>query len=396
MSAPAADRLQVLLRARRGAPLVAGLPCAVRAAFRAGRELAPDRIVIAGADPAFLARWAFQLRASGAPVLGERIGAAALDPRLPILAVDADAFPDADGLSDFLRFAATREASRRTLLGRTVAAYARDSAALGAGTSSPAEVHARLFANSRAAAESVVDGAFFDASSSFGAAAAAAALYARMSKPNDGYFARFDRRLSLAITRVLLPFPVTPNQVTGASLALGLLGAWWLAAPSAPRQFEGALLLWFCCLLDGSDGEIARLKHHITPRGGEFDLIADHFAHLATFVALPIGVARLHPGQNWWIPGVLLVGGFLAAGFSVWWLILRVPEKERGPLALVVERIASRDYVYLIVALTAIGRLDWFVWTAAIGSHVFWAWLWWAAGRRPAGTPLPITPGPIL
>ena len=71
-------------------------------------------------------------------------------------------------------------------------------------------------------------GSFFDARSAAGAAAAADALYARMSKPNDGYLARFDRRLSLAITRLLLPFPVTPNQVTALSLALGLLGAWWL------------------------------------------------------------------------------------------------------------------------------------------------------------------------
>ncbi len=395
MSLPAPRRLQVLLRARPDSPLVAGLPCAVRAAFRAGRELAPDRIVIAGADSSFLARWAFPLRAAGAPVLSDRGGPSVLDPRLPLLAVDADAFPDAEGLAGFLDSAAAREAARRTLRGRTVAAFARNAAALGAGTDSPSDVHARVLANPRA--EAADDrGAFSAAAPPSAAAAAAAALYARMAKPNDGYLARFDRKLSLAITRLLLPFPVTPNQVTAVSLALGLFGAWWLAAPSGLRQFEGALILWFCALLDGSDGEIARLKHHITPRGGEFDLWADHFAHLATFIALPIGVARLHPGQDWRIPGVLLVSGFLAAGFSVWRLILRVPEKERGPLALVVERVASRDYVYLIVAMTAVGRLNWFVWTAAYGSHLFWIWLWWTSRRPAAAAAVPIAPDPSL
>jgi len=78
------------------------------------------------------------------------------------------------------------------------------------------------------------------------------------------------------------------------------------------------------------------------------------------------------------------VTGFLAAGWSVWKLVLSVPEEKRGPSALVVERVASRDYVYLIVALTAIGRLNWFVWTAAYGSHVFWLWLWWSSRRVPA------------
>jgi hypothetical protein len=42
---------------------------------------------------------------------------------------------------------------------------------------------------------------------------------------------------------------------------------------------------------------------------------------------------------------------------------------------------ASRDYVYLILALTAIGRLDWFVWAAAVGSHLFNAFLWLRARR---------------
>ena len=380
MSSPEPRRLQVLLRARPGAPLVAGLPCTVRSAFRAGK-LAPERVVIAGADQAFLDRWSFQFHALGAPVVDDRSGAGALDADRPLLVVEADAFPDASGLTDFVAAAAALGGARRALNGRTVAVYEPRAASFGGGTASPSEVHRRALASAAAASDA---GAFLDALTPADRSASASELYSRMAKPNDGYLARFDRRLSVSITRLMLPFPISPNQVTGASLLIGLLGAWWLASGAPRTQFEGALLLWFCALLDGCDGEIARLKHHITEWGGDFDLMADHLAHLATFIALPLGVARLHPDQDWWIPGVLLVSGFLAAGFSVWWLVLRVPEDERGPLALVVERIASRDYVYLILTLTLIGRLDWFVWTAAIGSHVFWAWLWWTARRAPA------------
>ncbi|MEK7382628.1 MAG: CDP-alcohol phosphatidyltransferase family protein [Elusimicrobiota bacterium] len=376
MSEKPPRRLQVLLRQNPGAPLVAGLPCAVRAAFRAGKELAPERIVIAGADESFAKKWAVQLRSAPTPV---RTG---LDAGLPLLAVDADAFPDENGLAEFLAAGESAPGDwLRRLAGRTVCAFVREASRLGAGKDAPAEVHARALAAPGAETQA---GAFLDALTPEAARASARTLYARMSKDNDGYMARLDRHLSLAITRLLLPFPVSPNQVTAASLILGLIGAWWLAAPSASIQFCGAFTLWFCCLLDGSDGEIARLKHHITPWGGDFDVIADHIAHLATFIALPIGVARLHPGGNWWTPGLLLVTGFLACGFSVWWLVLRVPEDERGPLSLVVERIASRDYIYLILALTAIGRLDWFVWAAAIGSHVFWAWLWWMSRAESA------------
>jgi len=352
----------------------------VRAAYRAGTELAPDRIVIAGADAAYLRRWSFQFRAAGVPVVCGDVPAA-LDARLPLLVLADDAFPDAGGLPPLLDAVAARAAARRELDGRAVAAYARDAAALGAGTAAAADVYARALS---APGESTDAGLFLDARTAAASDASADVLYARMSKPNDGYLARFDRRFSLAITRVLLPFPVSPNQVTAASLLIGLLGAWWLAAQSAPLQFLGALTLWFCCLLDGSDGEIARLKHHITPWGGDFDLLADHVAHLCTFVALPVGVARLHPGVNWWFPGTLLVTGFLACGFSVYWLVLRIPEEQRGPRALIVERVASRDYIYLILALTMIGRLDWFVWAAAFGSHGFWAWLWLSGSAKSA------------
>ena len=370
------DRIQVLLRTRPNAPSVAGLPCAVRAAYRAGQELAPERIVIVGADAAFLSRWAAPLSASGAPVLGDRAGAGTLNADLAVLAVDALAFPDEGGLAEFLAAAKPAGAARRPMSGRVVAAYARNGSVFGAGSAAPSDVHSRALSGS---SNGISAGTFFDADSPAGADEAARILYSRLSKPNDGYLARFDRRLSLAITRLLLPLPVTPNQVTAASLLLAFLGAWLLAAASARLQFEGALILWFCCLLDGTDGEIARLKHSKTKWGGEFDLLADHLAHFATFVALPIGVSRLHPEGHWRIPGVLLVTGVLASAFSVWRLVLRVPKNKRGPSALVIERIASRDYVYLILALTAIGRLDWFVWAAAIGSHAFCAWIWRAS-----------------
>ncbi len=379
MITPTKRPWQVLLAARPDAPLVAGLPAAVRAAVRAGRELAPERIVIAGAKDDFMRRWAFQLRAADVTTLSGKIGANALDQRLPLLALDPDFFPDEGGLSDFAAGAARGDACRK-MSGRPVAALRQNPAAFGAGAADPEDVLQRALA---APAPEVPLGAFFDAR---GAAAGRSAeiLYARLAKDNDGYIAQFDRTLSIAISRVLLPFPVTPNHVTTVGLGLGLLGAWWLAAPSARLQFYGALVLWFCCLLDGCDGEIARLKHLSSPSGASYDVWADHLSHLATFVALPIGVARLHPDRDWLVAGILLVTGFLACGFSVWYLVLRLPEDRRGPVALTVERIASRDYVYLIVALTAIGRLDWFVWTAAVGSHLFNAWLWLQARRAVA------------
>jgi len=203
-------------------------------------------------------------------------------------------------------------------------------------------------------------------------------------RDTDGYLARLDRRVSGALTRLLARSPVTPDQVTAAALALALLGAWELAAARAGAQAFGALLLWLSCVLDGCDGELARLKGLGTPEGAAFDLWADHVAHLATFIALPIGAARLHPGAPWPLLGAVLVSGAALSAFGVWRLVLSAPAARRAAFPAWVERVASRDYVYLIAAFAAVERLDLFVWAAALGSHAFWIRLWTLAARAGA------------
>src|SRR2546422_7233593 len=50
-------------------------------------------------------------------------------------------------------------------------------------------------------------------------------LLRSLHKPGDGYLARFDRVLSIALSRWLIRTPITPNVITAASLVVGLVGA---------------------------------------------------------------------------------------------------------------------------------------------------------------------------
>ena len=61
----------------------------------------------------------------------------------------------------------------------------------------------------------------------------------------------------------------------------------------------------------------------------------------------------------------------------------RYPPDRRSGLARMVERVASRDYVYVLIVLAALGRLEWFIWAAAIGANLFWAGVWLGAQGRP-------------
>src|SRR5437870_13532418 len=81
------------------------------------------------------------------------------------------------------------------------------------------------------------------------------------SKETDGFMARhFDRRISGAISRLLLRTPVTPNQITLGVTALGIFAGMQLARPGAAAKLTGAHLFLATSILAGCDGEVARAK----------------------------------------------------------------------------------------------------------------------------------------
>ncbi|RME33912.1 MAG: hypothetical protein D6786_06400, partial [Gammaproteobacteria bacterium] len=64
--------------------------------------------------------------------------------------------------------------------------------------------------------------------------------------PGDGQIFPLIRHLSWPLSRGLLRLPVTPNQLTAASLAAGLLGALLLAIDPHHWGITAALLLVLC------------------------------------------------------------------------------------------------------------------------------------------------------
>jgi phosphatidylglycerophosphate synthase len=216
-----------------------------------------------------------------------------------------------------------------------------------------------------------------DVNSSAGVREAEHRLLRSLRQPSDGYLARFDRVLSVALSRALIRTRVTPNVITAVSLLIGLGGAALLAGTTPWAALLGALSLWASCILDGCDGEVARLKLLTSSFGARFDAATDNVVHLATFVAIAIHLSRARPDSSFTGPAVLLLFGVMVSMASVWWGINRYPSDRRLGFRRVYERIASRDYVYVVVVLTVFGRLEWFLWAAAVGANLFWLSLWW-------------------
>lgn len=367
------------------APLVAGLPASLRSA-KAAQELSPQRTVFAGQDASFSKRWRRQLAGlRGSVILSNgQPPSQSLNPALPLLVVSGEGFAPSGGLSRFQNSAKGSPRPTRWLHGdKPVAAYYPDCDKLLTRAGATVDSVARQALTAPGDIYRSPQEDWRPTADPAAVRRAEADLFAALPQDSDGYLARFDRKLSMALSRHLIRTAITPNQITTLSLVSGLLGAALLVRGPYSLEVLGALLLWSGCILDGCDGEVARLKFLATPSGGLYDVIADNIVHAAVFIAIPLHLRRVHPEAEVLIPGLILLSGVAACTFSVWWLVLRRPKSERGKLGLVVERIASRDFLYLILILALIRRLEWFLWCAGIGSHVFNAALWTLSPRKP-------------
>lgn len=220
---------------------------------------------------------------------------------------------------------------------------------------------------------------------------------ARRTAGTDSFFATLiDRRLARPLTRLLLARPVTPSQITLASVLVGLLGAAGLATVSYPLRVAGLLALVGSIVLDCVDGEVARARFEESPAGARLDVIGDYVVHTATFAGLGIGLTRegLPAVGVWAVVGLVL--GVATAMATMHALFVR-PALQRGgdlhwsgdaeslrgaPAAVVVEKVASRDYTYLLLVLALLGHLEWFLYAAAVGSWAFVAGLLVYRGYR--------------
>jgi phosphatidylglycerophosphate synthase len=209
-------------------------------------------------------------------------------------------------------------------------------------------------------------------------------LLRSLIKANEGFMSRHvERRISLALTRWLVRTPATPNMITAISVGIGLFGAPFFLSPDPLFQVVGALLFLAHSILDGCDGEIARLKFLESRGGAVLDFWGDNFVHEAIFACMAIGWS-LSSHSVWpLILGALAVAGTLGAAAiaSRSFIAGEALTGTDRSLARLVEAFSHRDFIYLIALLAAFGRAQWFIALAAAGAPLFLLLLAWV-GRK--------------
>jgi len=99
------------------------------------------------------------------------------------------------------------------------------------------------------------------------------------SKTNDGPISKnINRPISIKISKFLCNYNITPNQISFFSFLVSCFAAYLFSFKSYAGLFFGAILAQFASILDGCDGEIARLKFQSSKYGAWFDAVLDRYA----------------------------------------------------------------------------------------------------------------------
>lgn len=227
-----------------------------------------------------------------------------------------------------------------------------------------------------------------------------------LRKDVDGAVAKYDRYISLAISRQLMKLPITPNMITVlAGLAGGLCGLiaahggyWWMLI--------AALLFQLNSILDGIDGEIARAKLYESRLGQWLDTVADDFSNLCFTVGASVGAYHTWGGDHYLVLGYITGMGLVITSALMYHYIITVvhsgdlndfkfPWEEREAAALAAGEIKASEkgktygpfttwlmrlkflvrrdsFVFFSTIFALIGQLWFMVWMYAIGVSIVW------------------------
>ncbi|MDA1140782.1 MAG: CDP-alcohol phosphatidyltransferase family protein [Planctomycetota bacterium] len=192
------------------------------------------------------------------------------------------------------------------------------------------------------------------------------------------------RRFSILFTRMLIPFPISPNLVTCLSFLTGLVALYFFSLPGYMNKIWGAVLLQVSAVIDHSDGEIARLKFQTSRFGGTLDLVLDQIIYTLLMLAIGLGVAADHGQTYFWLGVACSFGSLMGCLYTTInqlfetriLALVEKPEEEvvesESKFSRMIETFGTREFGYYLLFVTAIDKLHWLLWVFAIGVQFFW------------------------
>jgi phosphatidylglycerophosphate synthase len=189
----------------------------------------------------------------------------------------------------------------------------------------------------------------------------------------DGLVSRYlNRPLSRPVARGLRPTPLTPNQVTTFTLLLAIATGAMIAAG---WNIAGGIAIQAVSVIDGVDGEIARLKDRATRFGSVFDAVTDRYADAIILAGMTIYAVRFEDHPRPEFVGALALGAALIVSYSRARIEADLPDVAASGNLDSVFGLASRDVRLLVAAIgTVLGQCYWTLVVLAVVSGLTIAW----------------------
>jgi len=145
-------------------------------------------------------------------------------------------------------------------------------------------------------------------------------------KPTDGFFSRnFNRHVSTFLTPHLLKINVSPTEISVVVLFVGLLSGWIEGRGGYRNAVLGAFLFELASIIDGCDGENARLTFRSSKLGGTLDVTGDALTFVFFFMSLSIGLYR-STWNNFW----LILGGLSLLSMILFYVQFSIYTQRSG------------------------------------------------------------------
>ena len=207
-------------------------------------------------------------------------------------------------------------------------------------------------------------------------------LFSSLKSEFEGFVDRFfNRKLSRRFTRLFLALGLSPNAITFVATAIGLAAAAVFGFGTYTAGVVAALLFQLAAVIDCCDGEVARLTFTESPFGAWLDIAMDNVVHMAIFGGIAVGSFVQASGSlQAWVP--LVLGAAAVLGNAMSFTLVNRAQKIKQASGwktpvnaawsdFMLKNVASRDFSVVVLVFALLGKLDWFLWMAAVGSIVF-------------------------
>ncbi len=183
--------------------------------------------------------------------------------------------------------------------------------------------------------------------------AARSRLRRSLTRDGDGPVSRYlNRPVSTRLSMAVAPLRISPDLVSVVSVALALVAAWLLATG---HGILGGIMVQGASVLDGVDGETARLLMRAGPRGAMLDGVLDRVGDAAVMGGLGVwalgGGSGISAGVVVWLTVAATAGSLMSMASKDRAASLGLP---RAPERLLGYLLGGRDGRLLFVAVGAI------------------------------------------